>query len=199
MTLAELSLYNGHDPSLPLYLALNHTIYDVSPSPHHYGPGSTYHAFTGRDGARAFVSGCFGIDLTAAQLNMEVVGDLEGVERVFVPFGTPEEDELDDLVGRGREEERWGTRAEERLGISAEEAERVRGVWSEARSRVLEDVNGWEAMLSAKYEVIGRVVGWERELSRGVGGRGVCDRAEKGRTGYAEAEGTGKGVGRKSV
>ena len=145
------------------------------------------------------MSGCFGIDLTAAQLDEEVVGDLEGVERVFVPFATPEEDELDDLVVRGREEARWGTRAEERLGISPEEAERVRGVWREARSRVLEDVKGWEAMLSAKYEVIGRVVGWERELSLGVGRRGVCDRGEKGRPGYAEVEGDGKGVGRKPV
>ncbi len=76
LTPEELSLYNGTDKSLPIYLAINGTIYDVSASPSFYGPGGSYHFFAGREGTRAFVTGCFEEDLTP---------DMRGVEEMFIP------------------------------------------------------------------------------------------------------------------
>ncbi|KAL8817819.1 MAG: hypothetical protein Q9223_003428, partial [Gallowayella weberi] len=83
LTPAELSLYNGTDPSLPIYLALNSSIYDVTASPHMYGPGGMYAIFSGRDATRAFVTGCF----TPEHLNH----DLRGVEEMFIPVDDPDE------------------------------------------------------------------------------------------------------------
>lgn len=76
LTPSELSRHDGSDPTLPLYLALNGTIYDVSASAHMYGPGGGYAFFAGRDATRAFVTGCFREDLT---------GDMRGVEEMFLP------------------------------------------------------------------------------------------------------------------
>lgn len=59
MSLDELSLYNGTDPNLPIYIGLNGKVYDVSRSRAVYGPKGTYGFFSGKDGARAFVTGCF--------------------------------------------------------------------------------------------------------------------------------------------
>ncbi|MCJ1301753.1 hypothetical protein MMC08_004554 [Hypocenomyce scalaris] len=73
----DLALYNGSDPSLPILLALNGTIYDVTAGRSIYGPGGMYEFFAGRDATRAFVTGCFDADLTP---------DLRGVEEMFVPL-----------------------------------------------------------------------------------------------------------------
>lgn len=59
MSLAELALYNGSDAALPIYIAINGSVFDVTRSPHLYGPGGPYAFFAGRDAARAFVTGCF--------------------------------------------------------------------------------------------------------------------------------------------
>ncbi|KAI4287105.1 MAG: hypothetical protein L6R35_003643, partial [Caloplaca aegaea] len=86
LTPHQLSLYNGtHHPHLPIYLALNGSIYDVSASPHLYGPGGPYAFFAGRDATRAFVTGCFDSD----NLN----GDLRGVEEMFLPLDDEEEED----------------------------------------------------------------------------------------------------------
>jgi predicted heme/steroid binding protein len=82
LTPAQLALYNGTDPSLPIYLAVNGSVFDVSANPMMYGPGGSYHFFAGRDATRAFVSGCFQDDLTP---------DLAGVEEIFVPVDDEEE------------------------------------------------------------------------------------------------------------
>lgn len=76
LTPAQLSLYNGTDPSLPIYLAVNGSIFDVSANRPIYGPGGSYNFFAGRDATRAFVTGCFKEDLTP---------DLDGVEEMFLP------------------------------------------------------------------------------------------------------------------
>ena len=76
LTDAQLSIYNGTDPTLPILVAVNGTIYDVSASPHFYGPGGSYSFFAGRDATRSFVTGCFDTDLN---------GDLRGVEEMFMP------------------------------------------------------------------------------------------------------------------
>lgn len=90
MTADELALYNGTDPSLPIYLAINGTIFDVSASPAFYGPGGSYHFFAGKDGTRAFVTGCFREDLTP---------DMRGVEEMFMPVGEDEESEQRESKG----------------------------------------------------------------------------------------------------
>ncbi|KAJ5779981.1 Cytochrome b5 [Penicillium paradoxum] len=76
LTPSQLSLYNGTDTSLPVYLAVNGTIYDVSANRMIYGPGGSYNFFAGRDATRAFVTGCFKEDLTS---------DMRGVETMFMP------------------------------------------------------------------------------------------------------------------
>jgi predicted heme/steroid binding protein len=76
MTLEELQRYDGTNEDLPIYLAVNGTIYDVSASPRFYGPGGGYHIFAGRDSTRAFITGCFEEDWTS---------DLRGVEEMFMP------------------------------------------------------------------------------------------------------------------
>ncbi|KAI9818595.1 MAG: hypothetical protein M1832_004368 [Thelocarpon impressellum] len=74
----ELAQYNGSAPDLPIYLAVNGTAYDVSAGREtYYGPGGSYAFFAGRDGARAFVTGCFAAE--------HVVPDLAGAEDVFLP------------------------------------------------------------------------------------------------------------------
>ncbi|KAH8195958.1 hypothetical protein TruAng_009878 [Truncatella angustata] len=97
LTPAELAAYDGSDPSTPIYLAINGTIYDVSANRRTYGPGGSYHVFAGADAARGFVTGCFAEDRTA---------DLRGVEQMHVPADDPEVDahfsaaELEALKGR---------------------------------------------------------------------------------------------------
>lgn len=73
LTLQQLSLYNGSDPNLPIYIAINGTVYDVTSSPHMYGPKGPYRFFSGKDAARAFVTGCF-------QKDDEFTYDLRGLD-----------------------------------------------------------------------------------------------------------------------
>lgn len=81
MSLKQLSLYNGTDSSLPIYISVNGTIFDVTKSKHIYGPGGRYHIFAGHDYSRLFVNGCFkrrdqwtfdlrGLDRQAVQLTL---------------------------------------------------------------------------------------------------------------------------------
>lgn len=58
-TPAELSQYDGSDSSKPLYLAILGDVFDVSSGKQYYGVDGGYHAFAGRDGSRAFITGCF--------------------------------------------------------------------------------------------------------------------------------------------
>ncbi|KAK7863809.1 hypothetical protein R5R35_003301 [Gryllus longicercus] len=55
-----------------LYLAILGEVYDVTKGEKHYGPGGSYHFFTGRDASRAFVTG----DFSEHGLNDDVL-DLE--------------------------------------------------------------------------------------------------------------------------
>src|SRR5687767_6243769 len=83
LTPEELAAYDGSDPEKPLYLAINHTIYDVSNGRHIYGPGGSYQYFGGCDAARAYVTGCFADDRTP---------DMRGVEEMYLPIDDPETD-----------------------------------------------------------------------------------------------------------
>ncbi|KAJ5856830.1 hypothetical protein N7455_007724 [Penicillium solitum] len=82
LTPSQLSLYNGTDTNLPLYVAVNGTVFDVSANRMIYGPGGSYNFFAGRDATRAFVTGCFKEDLT---------NDMRGVEIMFLPVEDIEE------------------------------------------------------------------------------------------------------------
>jgi len=165
LSLSELSLYNGSDPSLPIYLGLNGSIYDVSVSPHFYGPGGSYSFFAGRDATRAYVTGCFEEDLT---------GDLRGVEEMFVPVH--EDDEGEGGAGRVKEE----TREEKRERKVRRERE-----WRVATGQVRDAVRGWESMFDGgkggKYFWVGRVKREEEWEEREGPVRELCQKAREQR------------------
>ncbi|KAI5928254.1 putative heme binding protein [Camillea tinctor] len=83
LTPEELVLYDGTNETLPVYLAINGSIYDVSANRRTYGPGGSYHFFAGTDASRSFVTGCFAEDRTA---------DLRGAEDMFLPLDDAEAD-----------------------------------------------------------------------------------------------------------
>jgi predicted heme/steroid binding protein len=82
---ADLKAYDGSNPDLPILLAVNGTVYDVSKGRKHYGPGGSYHFFAGADASRAYVTGCFDTDISP---------DMRGVEEMFLPHDDPEVDAL---------------------------------------------------------------------------------------------------------
>jgi predicted heme/steroid binding protein len=84
----QLLQYNGSDPSLPIYLAVNGTVFDVTAGKHTYGPGGSYSVFAGYDASRAFVTGCFLDDRTS---------DLRGAEMLYIPI----EDDTEEVVSSG--------------------------------------------------------------------------------------------------
>lgn len=85
ITDAELKNYDGSDPSTPIYLALNGTIYDVTLGRNFYGPGGSYSFFAGHDASRAFVTTCFDSDINP---------DTRGTELMFTPKDNPEIDSV---------------------------------------------------------------------------------------------------------
>lgn len=52
-TAEELSLYNGTDPSKPIYVAIKGRVFDVTAGKSFYGPGGAYALFAGKDSSRA--------------------------------------------------------------------------------------------------------------------------------------------------
>lgn len=44
-------------------MAINGRVYDVSAGPSYYGKGGSYSFFSGKDAARAYITGCFETDL----------------------------------------------------------------------------------------------------------------------------------------
>jgi predicted heme/steroid binding protein len=51
ISLSELAKYNGSNPSLPIYLAIKGTVFDVTAKKEMYGPGGSYNIFAGKDGS----------------------------------------------------------------------------------------------------------------------------------------------------
>nr|XP_043606776.1 membrane-associated progesterone-binding protein 4 isoform X1 [Erigeron canadensis] len=58
-TVEDLAIYNGTDNSLPIFLGILGSVFDVTKGKSHYGQGGGYNHFAGRDASRAFVSGNF--------------------------------------------------------------------------------------------------------------------------------------------
>ncbi|KAI0342385.1 progesterone binding protein [Trametopsis cervina] len=52
-TLAQLTQFNGEDTSKPIYLAIKGTVFDVTHKRDTYGPGGSYHLFSGKDASKA--------------------------------------------------------------------------------------------------------------------------------------------------
>jgi predicted heme/steroid binding protein len=52
----ELAQYDGRDPSKPLLLSIMGRVYDVTKGYDKYGPGKSYHFFTGKDATRSFIT-----------------------------------------------------------------------------------------------------------------------------------------------
>lgn len=80
----ELSEFNGVN-SNKLYISILGKIYDVTKGAKHYGPGAPYHAFTGCDISRSFVTGEFTSEkMTDAVLDLPLT-DLKSLNdwRVF--------------------------------------------------------------------------------------------------------------------
>ncbi|KAM7212813.1 membrane-associated progesterone-binding protein 4 [Rhypophila decipiens] len=152
LTPAELSQYDGTDPTKPIYLAINGTIYDVSSNARTYGPGGSYHWFAGCDASRAYVTGCFAEDRTP---------DMRGVEEMYLPIDDPKIDKF------------WTK--EEFEAMREKELQ-------EALQKVHDGLDHWVKFFknSKKYAFVGyvkRPQGWPGTEPR----RKLCSEAAKGR------------------
>ncbi|KAL4809301.1 cytochrome b5-like heme/steroid binding domain-containing protein [Aspergillus unguis] len=153
LTPTELSLHDGTNPNLPIYVAVNGTIFDVSANPRMYGPGGGYHFFAGRDATRAFVTGCFAEDLT---------DDMIGVEEMFIPIDSPEE--VERLSSGERKKRR-----EQDLRI--------------ARKKIDKQVAHWVGFFGnhKSYFEVGKVVKGPEDVDEMRGKRELCEAAKKQR------------------
>jgi len=50
--LADLSAFDGQDPSKPIYVAIKGKVFDVSAKREMYGPGAGYNIFAGKDASK---------------------------------------------------------------------------------------------------------------------------------------------------
>ena len=161
MTLEELRQYDGTNSFLPIYIAVNGTIYDVSASPKFYGPGGGYHIFAGRDASRAFITGCFEDDFTS---------DLRGVEEMFMPKDLDFAPKLDE-------------------DATAAEKKAARQLWKKRRDRASREgklkarmtVDHWqqrfEGGMGGKYFRVGQVKLPDDWKEKRGGIRSLCQRA----------------------
>jgi predicted heme/steroid binding protein len=167
LTDAELTAYDGSDPTKPIYLAINGTIYDVSSSPTTYGPGGSYHFFAGRDAARAFLTGCFAED---------AVPDLRGVEQMFIPVD-PEtkENATPEVIEKAKSRPKLSSGE-----LKNRNAQELR----DARRQARDGLEGWHALFRGdkgkpyfKVGTVKREEGWLEKMPE----RTLCAQAQKGR------------------
>ncbi|XP_059479052.1 neuferricin [Neocloeon triangulifer] len=99
MTKAELAQYDGSEGSKGLYVAILGSVFDVSAGKDHYGPGCSYHFFTGKDGSRAFVSGDFSENGLTDDLTGLSNKDIQGLWK-WVEFYKNDYRYVGKLIGR---------------------------------------------------------------------------------------------------
>lgn len=119
LTDAELLGFDGRNDSLPIYLALNGTIYDITAGAGRriYGPGGPYNFFAGRDATRAYITGCFKED---------AVADYRGVEWTFIPTDVPHFSEnFEEAVPEKERDYRY-----EMVGQALEEVDKTIDHWA---------------------------------------------------------------------
>ncbi|KAH3954538.1 hypothetical protein HBH98_073470 [Parastagonospora nodorum] len=167
LTDAQLASYDGSDPSKPIYIALNGTIYDVSISPQTYGPGGSYHVFAGKDAARAFITGCFAEDS---------VPDLRGAEWTYMPIDPELKDDATPEVIEKAKSRKPLTPGEEKN----RRAQELR----QAKKQVVAGLENWHKLFRGDrgkpYRKVGEVVrpeGWLEKMPV----RKLCDQAQKSR------------------
>lgn len=189
LTIAELAEYSGADPSKPTYIALNRTIYDVSSSPHMYGPKGAYASLAGKDASRAFVTNCIGGDVDY------LVPYFSDVEEIFVPLWlskAPAQSEYDEIasgenVMSGAGVKGMVEQVQKKIG-PVEVAKRREEAYAKAHDAVRAKVANWESMFERKeYPVVGKVV----DVDESSGGRwrdiGFCAEALKQRPSMLES------------
>ncbi|KAI5813979.1 hypothetical protein BZA77DRAFT_250712 [Pyronema omphalodes] len=166
LTESELSLYNGSNSSLPIYLAINGSIFDVSSNPSMYGPGGGYSHFSGRDAARAFVSGCFQTDLTY---------DLRGLEEMFITGKSRSEDDEEIKEISELEMKQELVRVEGRIRWLRQRRQKRREL---AVEKVRSAVMHWDRFFREheRYFYVGQVV---HESLEGTPIRELCDGKKK--------------------
>lgn len=184
LTDAELSDYSGADPSKPIYVALNGTIFDVSEGRSFYGPGGHYGHFAGRDATRAWVTTCFDPEF--------LTWDMKGVEKMFLPKWMDEEmedaangilpAEISDDMASGMKEK--AAELLKKVGRLTEEEKDLRRVEDKEQVRKgIEDAIGhWVNFFrgNPKYKEVGVVVG-RKPLDEGRPDIGLCEEALKKR------------------
>ncbi|XP_062570541.1 LOW QUALITY PROTEIN: neuferricin-like [Saccostrea cucullata] len=126
-TVVELEKYRGVDGS-DIYLAVLGQVFDVTKGRKHYGPGGTYHFFTGNAGTRAFVSG----DFTKEGLKEDLTGlslqDIQGIAG-WVDFYKQQYTYIGKLIGHFYDE----------LGNPTEALEEFKRRYVEAQQKQKED------------------------------------------------------------
>lgn len=199
LTNDEMLAYDGSDADKPILLALNRTIYDVSSSPHVYGPGGMYSSLAAKDASRSYITTCF--DPTE-----DLVPYFGGVHEVYVPLWLskkPWKEELEELGGNSA---MFGGKGPMDLiddlqkKVGRKHVRKLqKEAYEEAHERVREQVQNWEKMFANKnYPVVGRVVGVDEVDENKWRHLGFCEAARKLRpnmaTSLAKAlEATGKG------
>ncbi|KAI9668608.1 MAG: hypothetical protein M1831_001047 [Alyxoria varia] len=176
LTNPQLALYNGTDKDLPILLALNRTIYDVSASARVYGPGGFYSALAAKDASRSYITTCF-------DKENDLVPYMTGVEEVYVPLWLSKnvddvELEKASLVGDGGGAggENGKNEAEAMINsmggmktlisnlqrkIGKKQMRQLQeDAYAKAREKVRAQIRSWEGMFEMKgYPVVGKVVG----------------------------------------
>merc|ERR1711971_701773 len=76
----EVSKFNAADESLPIYLVIVGEVFDVTRGKVYYGKEGGYHAFAGKDGSRAFITGEFNDDGSIPSIEGLKLSQISGIE-----------------------------------------------------------------------------------------------------------------------
>jgi predicted heme/steroid binding protein len=200
LTDAELLSYTGAEPSNPIYLAINGTIFDVSAGRSFYGPGGHYGHFAGRDATRAWVTTCFQPEF--------LTWDMKGVETMFLPKWMDEEME-DAAMGKSTEDLPDAIKDQAAVLLKkvgkvsqAEKKQRREEDAEEVKVGIEQAMGHWVDFFrnNPKYEEVGVVVG-RKPLDEGREDIGLCEEALKkrpvkgGKFGKVMEQAMGMGMG----
>lgn len=199
LTNDELLAYDGSDEGKPILLALNRTIYDVSSSPHVYGPGGMYSSLAAKDASRSYITTCF--DPTE-----DLVPYFGGVHEVYVPLWLSKKPWKEELEEIGKSSSMFGGRDGMDLiddlqkKVGRKHVKKLqKEAYEEAHVKVQEQVQNWERMFANKnYPVVGKVVAVDEGDENKWRHLGFCEAARKLRPNMAISlqramEATGKG------